>query len=159
MGLEAINDADATSNSGQRNPYLKPGNYVVEIVNIRFFTTRYKGDAALVTLRPVTSSNPEVELGVMHTWYCGFNNDLGPINFKRFLGAAYGLDPTDEATNARITADVAKEACGKTQPLSGQVVGVSCHNTTTEKGEEFTVHTWRPITDEEFAELQAQLAG
>jgi hypothetical protein len=83
MGLEAINDADATSNSGQRNPYLKPGNYVVEIVNIRFFTTRYKGDAALVTLRPVTSSNPEVELGVMHTWYCGFNNDLGPINFKR----------------------------------------------------------------------------
>jgi hypothetical protein len=158
MGLRDIDNADVTSNAGSRNPYFQPGQYIVEIRNIRFFRTRKGTDAALVMLNPLESDNEIVKPGVVHSWYCGFDNELGPLNFKRFLAAAYGLDPMDPEANARITYEVAEAACGTTQPLTGQPVGLTCHITKTQAQTDFTVHTWHPIGDQEYADLQARLA-
>lgn len=157
--FDAIDQADATSSNGSRRPYFEEGLYICQVDRIRFLETRNKGDAIIVEMTPLQSNNPDVPVGITRAWYCSLTSDLGPLNFKRFLAAAYGCDPESEEANVRITSAVARDACGETQPVSGAWVRLECSTITTKAGTPFTVHTYYPISDEEAANVQAQLAG
>jgi|GEM_PF-931498 len=155
--LRSIDSADATSNNGSRRPYFKEGNYVVQIQEVKFLETRTKGDAVIVEMMPIESNNPEIKPGIVHAWYCGLSSELGPLNLKRFLAAAYGLDPFSDEANKQINSQVAEAACSDSQPLRNAWVGLECSMTETQAGNPFTVHTYRPLSDEEIAEVQERL--
>jgi len=152
-----IDNADATSSNGSRRPYFKAGNYIVQVNDVKFLETRNKGDAVIVEFIPLESNNEEVQPGIVHSWYCGLSSDLGPLNFKRFLAAAYGFDPHSEEANAKITSKVAEQAVSDSQPLRNAWVGLECSMTETQAGNPFTVHTYRPISQEEAGQVQQRL--
>ena len=138
----AIDKADAR---GQRNPYLVDGNYLLEIDKVQLKKARDKRTYYLVEAKILESDNNERPIGMMVTWMTDVDNDMGPINIKRFLAAVCGIDPNSEEANTQVTSASARLSVSDEQPLTGEKVYVSVVTITTRAGSTFSEHRWTPV--------------
>ena len=140
--FNAIDGADAT---GQRNPYLLRGQYLLRIVQCKSFESRQRKLFYLVELDVVQSDNHDRPEGMRVSWMTNLGLDMGPINVKRFLGAAMGMDPSDPKVNQEINSDVARMSVDDTQPLHGTLIYAQCSDITTKAGTPFLDVRWAPV--------------
>lgn len=150
---ERMDDVDMTT-IGSRHPYFLEGNYVVRIVKVLGIKNRNGRPFFIVNGEVLQSNVPERPPGMICAQVVPMDKDTSQPTVKRFVCAALGLDPNNKANNAQITGEVCNEAISESQPLADSIVKLACTNTITQKGQNFTVHNWEPMTE---AELQAFL--
>jgi len=139
-------DLDA---AGEKLPNFPPnGRFKVRIEGIRVFTTRQQTGAAVVEVAVMESSLGEVPVGGKYSVYYNLSNDMGPIDFRRFVGRVVGLT-TDEDIAARINPEVMERIAGDAQGANGRVMVVNTSHVTTKKGGDFTVHRWDPYVHQD----------
>lgn len=136
---------DTANARGQRNPYLLPGQYHLNIEKCSSFTSREGKTFFLVELEIVQSDNLERPTGLKVSWMTNLKKDMGPINTKRFLAAAMGIDPDSDAANTEISADVARLAVSDAQPLKGVGIFAQCALVRTRQNEDFLDVKWLPV--------------
>lgn len=144
-----------------------PGRYMVEIQCCKTITSqRDRTLFAVIEGRVKASTVPEVKVGDERTQLIEIGTTMGPINLRKFVAAALGVDPYgkhDDVTIAieragsdllgrRATVEAVCEwIFGDENPLgvskpgeSGVEVGLETKSTKTKKGSDFTVHEWHP---------------
>jgi len=130
--------------AGEKLPNFPPnGRFQVRIEGIKVFTTRKGQGAGVVEVTVLESSMDEVVAGTRYSVYYNLSNDMGPIDFRRFVGRVCGL-ATDEEIEQRITTDVVERVAGDEQGAAGRVMVVSTAAVKTRVGGDFTVHRWDP---------------
>lgn len=130
--------------AGEKLPNFPPnGCFQVRIEGIRVFTTRKGTGAAVVEVVVLESSMAKVVQGSKYSVFYNLSNDMGPIDFRRFVGRVCGLT-TDEDITAKINPDVMERIAGDEQGATGRVMVVHTSHVTTRKGGDFTVHRWEP---------------
>ena len=147
MGM--YNKMNKAKASGDKKPRLPPG----------FFTTRidvvkgvdgYEGDHFIVIeFEVLKTSTDEAETGKMYSQVIKWNQNMGPINVKRFLLCAGGYDPNDEDNEDKVDEDDLEFALSDEQPLKGLIMEVQVDLIETKKNTEFSKHTWFPVDEDE----------
>lgn len=135
---------DGADTTGQRNPYLLQGQYILRVQRVSHLRSRDGKLFFLTELEIVASDNPERPEGLVVTWMTNMLQDMGPINSKRFLAAVLGYDPEGDEANTEITAQVARVACSETNPLKGRQVRAQADNVKTRAGTDFLAVKWTP---------------
>ena len=136
---------DKVDARGQRNPYLIEGDYLLEVEKIQLKKARDRRVFYLVEAKILESNNAERPIGMTVSWMTDVDQDMGPINIKRFLAACIGIDPNSEEANTQVTSAAAKLSVSDEQPLTGEKVYVSVVATTTKSGKPFSEHRWQPV--------------
>jgi hypothetical protein len=97
-GDEFFAAVDDVSAGGQRLPYLEEGLYVLQIDKILFIVTRppQRNPLYIVECTILESNNEARPAGLKCSWSTKLNTDMGPINMKRFVGAAVGFGLVEE---------------------------------------------------------------
>jgi len=140
-----VNDADAT---GDRHPYFLVGNHTVEIIKVIDRVSRNRELFIVIEAKLLSTDSENMRVGTTYAQLIKYNNDMGPINLKRFILAANGLEATEE-TNKEVDEDTVEDVLSDDQPLAGVVLGLQCHTILTKSDKkEFTVHTWSPAAIE-----------
>lgn len=139
----SINNVDATA-AGNRRPYFLEGTYRVRIVKSAAFNSRMGIPFFVVEAEILTSNNPERPAGMICAQVIKLSTDMGPINVKRFIAAANGIDPNSAEANEEVDEDVCEYAVSDEQPLAGIEMGLQCVVTKTQKNADFTIHHWEP---------------
>jgi hypothetical protein len=156
--LSGITGADA---SGDRKPWLESGRYRVRITACREVTSR-KNDVFFIVEVEVlvihqTDVPEKMKVGRHYCQMIKFNDDMGPINVKRFLLCALGMDPNTAENQDRVDDDAAIYSVSNDQPLAGLEMEVHVEMITTKAGNPFSKHNWMPC--EQWANAaQAQAA-
>lgn len=114
------------------------GKFLVEIVELKNYRTRSKGDSSIAEFVVVESDHEDVKPGQSRSWMVMHSHDSALGNIKNFLSAVVGC-AEDE-----ITEEDADEAYGETNPLKGKQVILETHHHTTKAGNDFTKHLWYP---------------
>jgi len=142
-------EIDKANANGQRNPYLLDGQYHLKIEKCSLIKARNKDLFYLVEFEILGSDNDERPIGMKVSWMSKMNTDMGPINCKRFLAAANGLDPNSEAANTEITQEIARLSVDASQPLAGTELYAQAVTTAQKNDPEktFTNIRWEPVTD------------
>jgi len=134
--------------SGDRLPYFLEGRYTVRILAVREVESR-KGDLfIIVECHILASSNKDVRVGGNYAQAMKWNDDMGPINVKRFILACNGLDPNDDKNNDAVGEEEVDLAVGESQPLAGIEIELQCDAIKTRSGGDFTKHTWLPVQED-----------
>lgn len=132
----------------ERGQYLDPGDYTLEIEKCFVKSTRSKGDAFIVEFKVLASTNEKHPVGASRNWYQGMRDkDIAFGAIKEFLAAVFKVDLKNEAQRKQLEAEIEKtaQAAVTENALKGVKVAVSCFvKKTKEKGEDFTVHSWKP---------------
>ena len=143
-GDEWFAKVDDVSSGGQRLPYLLDGLYVLQIDKIVFLLTREKVPLYIAEFTILESNNEARPVGMQVSWASKMNIDMGPINVKRFVGAAVGYSTTEDI-DANITADISKFSASRAQPFTGVQVYCQVRQVKTKKQTDFTEHLYSPI--------------
>ena len=112
-----------TDASGDRKPWFEAGRYRVRISACRGVQSR-KGDTfyivegELLILRQ-TDVPEKMKVGRHYGQMIKFNDDMGPINAKRFVLCAMGFDPNLESNQALVGDDEVNYSVGNDQPFKG----------------------------------------
>lgn len=146
-GDDPFASIDGADPSGQRNPYLLDGQYCLRIEKCSMIKSRQKKTFFLVECVVEFSDNPERPMGMHITWMTNLDSDMGPVNTKRFLSAANGLDPSSPEAKTEITGEVAKLAVSNEQPLRGTKVYAQAQSVKTRDGGDFTDVRWEPCNE------------
>lgn len=139
-----VGDAKA---SGDKLPNLPAGRYAVEITKCKDVEGRSGDLFFIVELKIQESDNSAVSVGAAYSQVIKFNNDMGPINVKRFILAANGFDPNDAANDDEVGEDEVEFVLSEEQPLAGLVMDLQCDMIKTKAGKDFTKHTWFAVED------------
>jgi len=143
MGFFAnVNTADATS-AGNRRPYFLEGTYRVRVVKCAAISSRTGIPFFIVEAEILESNHPERPPGMVCAQVIKMATDMGPINVKRFIAAANGIDPNSNEANEQVNEEVCEYAVSDEQPLTGIELGLQCVNTQTQRGTDFTIHHWQ----------------
>lgn len=141
-----IDTADVTT-AGNRLPYFLEGRYKVRIDTCKAIVSRNGIAFFVVEATILESNNPERPAGSRCSWLQKIQTDMGPVNIKKFVGAANGLDPASEEVNREVNQDVVEYVVSDDQPLAGTVMPLQCVLTETKAGNPFTIHNWEPAID------------
>lgn len=155
-----VKDAKA---SGDKLPNLVAGDFQVKISNVKDVDGREGDTFYIIEMEVLKSSTDEVIVGRFYSYVIKYNIDMGPVNVKRFLLAAYGFDPQDPDNEDEnflreegvLEADEGWEelvemSLGEDQPIAGIVMNLSCVlETTKKKKQPFTKHTWFAAVEED----------
>ncbi len=141
--------------SGDRKMWCEPGRYRVRIDACRVVPSR-SGDVFYIIememLEVRQTDVPEkMKAGVHYAQMIKMNNDMGPINAKRFLLCALGLDPNDKDNQAEVTDEHANISIGTDQPFAGLEMELHCESIITKSGKPFTKHNWMPTDASQWA--------
>lgn len=147
----SIASADLPNSGGS---FIEPGKYVVEIVRCYNKRSFKSGDAFRVEVKFIQSNNPKHAPESSGTWHQGLESDIqkrmGAGAIKEFICAACGVDPTDaravEAFKPQIDPYFVS-AVSEANSLAGVWVGLETWHKPTQKGKDFTVHTWSPYVE------------
>lgn len=116
-----LNDA---STSRPRWEYIKPGNHVLKVLDIRGITTKKMGPVFMTSFEVVKSDSYETGAKVDHPIF--LNQDFGPRNAKDLLVALMGLDGQASADQAHISAEdwgkVGDSAVAEPEKIRGRLV-------------------------------------
>lgn len=141
-----VNNAKA---AGDKKPWLPPGQFKVRIDKCKD-VDGYEGDIFFVIeFEVLESSTDEVEAGKMYSQVIKWNQNMGPINVKRFLLCANGLDPEDPENDDEVDEDAVEFVLSDEQPLQGVIMEVQTDLIETKKNTEFTKHTWFPVDEDD----------
>jgi hypothetical protein len=156
MSFFGVGKADATSSNGSRNPYFEAkskseaGRFLLEIVALKLATRQ--GTYFIVEAKALESNVDACPTGETYSWVCDLLKDLGPLNVKRFLAAASGLDPKSKEANEEIDDKLAELSVGEEQPFSGERVVLRTRHIMTKADRPFTVHDWFPADSDEIVD-------
>jgi hypothetical protein len=148
--------AQVTSKSG----FFPLGVHEVNIVKTKVHVG-HKGTNAIIEASVTATDAASADFKVGHTraQVIGMGNVMGPINVKKFVLAATGLDPEDpegETKACKLWASrletkplTFEEVCERlfdesANILEGLPIRLECINTRTQKNQDFTVHNWKP---------------
>jgi len=138
---------DEAKAAGDKLPNMLPGTFKVRIDRIKDFEG-FQGDLFyIIEFEVLESSNEDIEVGKFYSQVIKYNQTMGPINVKRFVMAASGLDPNDSENEEAIGAEEVEESLSDEQPFSGLVMDLQCDNITTQKNKPFTKYTWEAVED------------
>ena len=138
-----MGSVDATA-AGNRRPYFLEGTYKVRVVKAAAFNSRTGIPYFVAEAEILESNNPDRPAGMVCAQVIKLATDMGPINVKRFIAAANGIDPNSQAANEEVNEDVCEYAVSDEQPLAGIEMGLQCVLTATQKGGDYTIHHWEP---------------
>lgn len=142
--------------AGDKKPYLLPGQYTVRIDKVKD-VDGFEGDLFFVIeMEILKSSNEDVEVGKLFSQVIKYNQSMGPVNVKRFILCANGLDPDDPDNDDEVGEDEVELVLSDEQPLTGVEMELQCDVIETKKGTDFTKHTWFPIEDDEEEEEEKE---
>jgi len=136
---------NSVSSRGARNPYLLDGQYHLRVEKCATLRSRDDKLFFIVELDILSSTNLERPEGLRVTWMTNLQRDMGPINTKRFLSAAMGIDPDSKQADEEITSDVARLAVGEDQPMKGMELYAQATTIQTKAGDPFLDVKWMPI--------------
>lgn len=147
---KGIGEANA---AGDRKPWFEPGRYKVRITGCHDRDGR-KGDVFFIVEAEVleilnTVDEVKMQVGNTYSQVIKFNTDMGPINVKRFILAANGLDPNDADNQDQVDEDTVELVVSEEQPLAGTEMDLQCDLIKTRDGGDFTKYTWYPAKVED----------
>lgn len=138
-----IGDANA---AGDRKPWFEPGLYDVEIQQCNGVEGRKGGLFFVVEAKVLkiyeTSEPKKMRKGSVYSQIINFDKDMGPINVKRFILAAEGLDPNEADNSDEVGEEEVEYAVHEDQPFAGTRLRLQCDLITTKAGNPFTKYTW-----------------
>jgi hypothetical protein len=144
MGMwSGVNDADAT---GDKKPWFEPGKYFVRIDSVAGRDGRngkiwFIVEAEVLQIES-TEDEKKMKEGKIYSQTINYSQDMGPINVKRFILAAMGLDPSDDENNDKVGEEEVEFAVSEEQPLAGVEMWLQCDQIETRAGKPFTKYTW-----------------
>lgn len=164
--FKKLNQADA---SGDKKPWFEPGHYQVRIAKCKAFDDRRGNPLCVIEAEVLESDNDVVKVGGTYSQIIKMNQDMGPINLKRFLIAAWGgdaskkensefehflehvceMDPKEVAENDDIKDwdDFAGDMFDdEEEPLVGTEMPLHCILEKKQDGDPFTRYAWQPAT-------------
>lgn len=138
-----VGDADAT---GDKKPWFEAGKYFVRIDSVQGRDGRggkvwFIVEAELLEIESTTDED-KMKVGKVYSQTINFSQDMGPINVKRFILAAMGLDPSDSENNDKVGEEEVDLAVSEEQPLAGIELWLQCDQIQTKSGNPFTKYTW-----------------
>lgn len=116
--------------------YLKPGNFLLEILGIKTGKTRGGRAFFVVECKVLESDNLQQPAGITVSWMVMLDQDMALPNIKKFAAAVTGsaIDEIDEAGIEYLVSDK--------QPLKGKKVGAQATNIKTKRDTDFTKVEW-----------------
>jgi hypothetical protein len=147
---DTIGDADA---AGDKKPWCEVGRYWVKIIRcldrqgrtgINWYIIEFEIQQVESTADP-----KKMVAGKIYSQAINFNEDMGPINVKRFILAAEGKDPNDADNNDEVDGATVEYTLSEEQPLAGVEMWLQCDLIKTRKGADYTKHTWFPAESDE----------
>lgn len=145
---EAKASGDSLPNLLMGEPIGTRAECVVRITNIKDVDGRSGDLFFIIEFEVLETSNDAILKGRQYSQVIKYNQDMGPVNVKRFILAVNGLDPNDPDNEEAFSEDEIEDAIdgaisegllnGTEMPLSVEVVE------TKKKKEPFTKHTWHP---------------
>ncbi len=149
----AVGDAKASGDSlpnifddPNKHPIGTRGEFSVRVTNVKDVDGRSGDIYFIIEFEILKSTHDDVILGRQYSQVIKFNNDMGPINVKRFILAANGLDPNDEENESQADEDATEYVLGEDQPLTGLEIDLTCAVIKTKRaGTPFTKHTWHVV--------------
>ena len=160
VGDEFFDVVDTISAGGQRLPYLVPGQFLLQIDKIIFMISRPPKRAPMYIVEfTILDSNAESRpVGMQVSWATKLNIDMGPINMKRFVGAAAGYGLVEEI-DANVDSAICKYSRSKDQPFTGVQVHCQVSMTTTKEGKPFSEHRYSPVQGYSWNDLNPATAS
>lgn len=145
-GDEFFAEVDNVSAGGQRLPWLLEGQYVLQIDKIIFLITRPPKRTPLYIVEcTILESNVESRpVGMQVSWSTPLNIDMGPVNMKRFVGAAVGFASVEDIDKS-IDSKTCKYSTTADQPFTAVQVFCQVIPIKTREGKDFSEHKWSPI--------------
>ncbi len=147
---DAKASGDSLPNIFQNEPIRTSGEFFVRITHVKDVDGR-EGDVFFITeFEVLKSDHDSVIVGRQYSQVIKYNTDMGPVNVKRFILAANGMDPNNEENEDQVDEDAVEYTLGEDQPLAGLEMDLSCVVIETKKKKTpFTKHTWHPIDSED----------
>lgn len=133
--------------------YFEPGEYEVEVVEVKAIMSRKRENLYIVAARILQSSNPDRPIGVKASWIVNMKQDAALGDIKGFLAACNGADASNEDEVARVLRDeqgndlteaMAEYSVHEDQPLAGVRLHLITFQRPTKAGGMFTIHNWSP---------------
>jgi hypothetical protein len=143
MGVfQGFNEAQV----GGKGVYFLDGLYQVEIQEVLVKTSRKKDLLYIVECKILKSTNAGRNPGMECSQVINLKHDAAMGNVKRFLAAAFGIDPEnpEAITAAGVNEELAEYSYSKSQPVKGRMVDLEAVTVPTREGGKFTVHNWSP---------------
>lgn len=154
---EAKASGDSLPNIFMGKPVGTRGEFHVRLSKIKDIEGRSGDLFFIIEFQVVKSSHADVMEGRFYSQVIKYNQDMGPVNVKRFVLSANGLDPNDEENEDEVDGDATEYVLSEDQPLEGLEMDLSCEVVLTKKKKEpFTKHTWHPIEAEGSARKDLQ---
>jgi hypothetical protein len=143
-----------------------PARYIVQITMCKSQTSKASGKVfAVIEARVKASSTPRVQIGDERSQLIDMTNVMGPINVKKFVAAALGIDPFGKDDD--VTMGIIREGSALLgRPANVEAIcewifsdgnplgeaelelGLVCTTVKTKKTHaDFTVHDWHPGAD------------
>lgn len=147
----------------QGGVYFLPGDYVVEMVEKKFFKNRKGLDTFVNAAKIITSTNPERAPGTVCSQVITIRPDIFETcmaNIKQSCAAALGIEDADgynadiqpgedqDAANDRFWDEVIETMVSPENPTKGIKLRLNCVNIKTQAGKDFTKHVWAPYHGE-----------
>lgn len=151
---EFFSQIDQVSAGGQRLPQLVQGQYIVEINKIVFLISRppKRTPLYIAEFTILESTVEERPAGMQCSWSTPMNIDMGPINVKRFVGAAAGCGLVEEIDKT-VTSHSCKYSASNDQPMKGVQVHIQVTMIKTKEGKDFPEHRFSPVQGYSWADL------
>jgi len=145
--------------TNQGGVYFLPGDYTVDIEEVKFFTSRKEKDTFVIQARVLESTNPERAPGCKPSQVIILRPDILATcmgNIKQFAAAILELEDPD-AYNAPFTVGTQEDAndqfwnetlevlVSDDQPAKGIRIKLNITNIKTKEGKDFSKHVWGPV--------------
>lgn len=148
MGKQGLFDNIREAKVSNSGVYFLPGLYRVKITECKMIESRKKVDMIVVEAMILESDVPTRKPGTKAAWVLNMTIDAAMGNFKGFLAAAMGQDPSDEEeVDKLVTKEAALRAISDENPLEGVELRLVCVNKVTKEGKDFTLHQWSPVEE------------
>jgi hypothetical protein len=134
---------DSLPNIFMGEPIGTRGEFLVDILRTKDVEGRTGDLFFIIEFKVIESSHSSVLEGRDYSQVIKYNQDMGPINVKRFVLAANDMDPNDEENEDEVDGETVEYVLSEEQPLAGKQMPLTCEVVKTKKkGEAFTKHTW-----------------
>lgn len=156
-------DAMDRPGTDARPGYLDAGKYLLTITSVRSKPSENpkaaRGTNVVIAEFVVAeSTNPQIKIGETRSWVSTITpdaqGDRAAADVKCLLFAVLGVDPSNKlavtdfegvlAAKGTKVSELFAQMTAEANPLAGQRVRVECTMKKTNRGGDFTIHSWKP---------------
>lgn len=159
--------------TNQGGLYYLPGDYDVELDEVKLIKARKGTECFIISAKVLTSTNEERQPGCKPSQVMVLREDILETvmgNIKQFAGAVLGIedpdsyeaeidpsipDDTVEAATDRFWDEALELMISDEQPLKGMHIHLNCTNIQTKEKKDFTKHVWGPVLKQPESEASA----